>query len=316
MPAAPKQITLTFSEPIDAPSATVRLLTDQQVVVPRVGPLAVDQTGTTATVPLPALSPGVYTVSYQVTSATDGHVTSGIFAFLIDPTGTQAPPITPTSTASLSSGWDVVLARWLALAAVLAFVGTVIFWLFSARPALAATGVEEVAAPWGPVSLGAAAAMVGLAVYLSLAARPMLESGAHVAAHSGWFPLDFAGPFGWTPFAIAMRVALLGAFGSFALAVSHWITHDESRRSDRPAPLSADRRWLAVLLATGIVTMAGLSFAGHPAAEGGVLLALVDLVHQLGAAAWLGTLVGLFLLVRRARPAVGAALRRHSQLAL
>jgi mono/diheme cytochrome c family protein len=71
-----------------------------------------------------------------------------------------------------------------------------------------------------------------------------------------------------------------------------------------------------VLLAAGILTMAGLSFAGHPAAEGGTLLALVDLVHQLGAAAWLGTLVGLFLLVRRARPAVGEALRRHSRVAL
>jgi len=293
----------------------VRLLTDQQVVVPRVGPLSLDKSGTKATIPLPELSPGVYTISYQVTSATDGHVTSGILAFLIDPTGTKAPPITPSTSASLSSGLDVVLARWLALAAVLAFVGTVIFWLFSARPALADGGMAEVPAPWGPISLGAATALVGLAVYLSLAARPILESGAHLA-HGGWFPLDFGGPFGWTPFAIAMRVALLGALLSFALAVSRWITHDESRRRGRSAPLSADRRWLAVLLAAGIVTMAGLSFAGHPAAEGGVLLALVDLVHQIGAAAWLGTLVGLFLLVRRARPAVGAALRRHSRIAV
>jgi copper transport protein len=315
LPVAPGTLTMTFSEPIDAQSATVTLLTSQQVVVPRVGPVSVDAVGTVATVPLPTLSPGTFTVSYQVTSAVDGHVTSGIFAFLVDPSGTQAPPATQSTSTSLSSGLDVVGARWLALAATLALAGIVIFWLFSARPALNATGASEVAAPWGPISLAAVASLLGLVLYLTLAARPIVASGGHLA-HGDSFPLDFAAPFGWTPFAIAMRVAMLGAFASFVLAASHWVAHDEARRGSKPAPLSADRGWLAVVLTAAIVTLAGMSFAGHAAALGGPLLAIVDLVHLVAVATWIGTLVGLFLLVVKSRTAVSEALRRHSRLAL
>ncbi|HET6744466.1 MAG TPA: copper resistance protein CopC, partial [Candidatus Limnocylindria bacterium] len=312
---APDALSLVFSEAIDGPSATVTVLNTRGTVMPGIGPLAVDAAGTTATVPLSTLTQGTYTVSYQVTSAVDGHVTSGIFAFLIDPTGTQPPPATESSSTSLSSGLEVVAARWLALAAALALTGIVIFWLFSARPALAATRTSEVAAPWGAIGTAAVAALLGLVLYLNLAARPIIASGGHLG-HGSSFPLDFAGPFGWTPFAIAMRVAMFGALAAFVLAAAHWVAHDEARRRELPAPLAADRGWLAVMLAAGTLTLAGMSFAGHAAALGGPLLAIIDLVHLLGVAAWIGTLAGLFLLVLRARPAVAEALRRHSRLAL
>ncbi|HET7520608.1 MAG TPA: copper resistance protein CopC, partial [Candidatus Limnocylindria bacterium] len=311
---SPTDLTLTFSEAIDEASATVTLLTPEQVVIPGVGPLTVDRAGTVATVPLPTLTPGVYTVDYQVTSAVDGHVTSGIFAFLVDPSGTQAPPTSESSQTSLSTGLDVVLARWLALAAALALVGIVVFWLFSARPALAHSGVSEVAAPWGPISIAAAATLLGLVLYLTLAAQPIIESGGHLG-HGDSFPLDFAAPFGWTPFAIAMRVAMLGAFAAFALAVSHWIAHDEARRRSTPAPLSADRGWLSVMLAAGLLTLGGMSFAGHAAANG-PLTAAIDLLHLVAAACWIGTLAGLALLVFRRREVVAEALRHHSRIAL
>jgi copper transport protein len=312
---SPAEMTMVFSEAIDAPSATVTLLDTRQHLIPGVGAVTVDAAGTRATVSLPTLTPGTYTVSYQVTSAVDGHVGSGIFAFGIDPTGTAAPPNVTSSSTSLSSGLDVVAARWLALAAALSLAGIVIFWLFSARPALAAAGTGEVAAPWGAISVAAALSLLGLAVYLTLAARPIIASGGHLG-HGTNFPLDFASPFGWTPFAISMRVALLGALASFGLAVSHWIAHNEARRGQRDAPLSADRGWLSVMLATAAVTLGGMSFAGHAAAQGGPLMGAIDLVHLLGVATWVGTLVGLFLLVRRARPAVPEALKRHSRVAI
>ena len=108
---APDALSLVFSEAIDGPSATVTVLDTRQTVIRGVGPLAVDAAGTTANVQLPTLTPGTYTVSYQVTSAVDGHVTSGIFAFLVDPTGTRPGPVTESSSTSLSSGFDVVAAR-------------------------------------------------------------------------------------------------------------------------------------------------------------------------------------------------------------
>jgi copper transport protein len=315
LPESPSELMLVFSEAIDAPSATVTLLSTQQRPIPGVGRVTVDAAGTTATVTLPTLPPGTYTVSYQTTSAVDGHVGSGIFAFGVDPTGLAPPPNVNSSSTSLSSGWDVIAARWLALAAALSLAGVVIFWLFSARPALASSGTAEVAAPWGPISIAAAATLLGLTLYLTLAARPIIASGGHLG-HGDTFPLDFAGPFGWTPFAISMRVAMLGALASFGLAVSHWIAHNEARRRQQAAPLSADRGWLAVMLGAAAVTLGGMSFAGHAAAAGGPLMGAIDLVHLLGVATWVGTLVGLFLLVRRARPAVPEALRRHSRVAI
>lgn len=314
LPESPSEMTMVFSEAIDAPSATIRLLDTQQRLIPGVGPVTVDPAGTTATIPLPTLRPGTYTVSYQVTSAVDGHVGSGIFAFGIDPTGTAPAPNVTSSSTSLSSGLDVIAARWLTLAAALSLAGIVIFWLFSARPALGASGTADVAAPWGPISVAAATTLLGLAVYLTLAARPIV-AGGHLG-HGDSFPLDFAAPFGWTPFAISMRVALLGALASFALAVTHWIAHNEARRGQREAPLRADRGWLSVMLGAAVVTLGGMSFGGHAAAEGGPLMGGIDLVHLLGVATWIGTLVGLFLLVRRARPAVPEALRRHSRVAI
>jgi copper transport protein len=315
LPESPPVMTLLFSEAIDAPSATVMLLDTQQRPIPGVGAVTVDAAGTTATVTLPILTPGTYTVDYQVTSAVDGHVGSGTFAFGIDPTGTAPPPNVSSSSSSLSSGAEVIAARWLALAAALSLAGVVIFWRFSARPALATSGTAEVAAPWGPISVAAATTLLGLAVYLTLAARPIIASGGHLG-HGNSFPLDFAAPFGWTPFAISMRVALLGALAAFALAVSHWIGHNEARRQQRQAPLSADRGWLSVMLGTALVTLGGMSFAGHAAAEGGPLMGAIDLVHLAGVATWVGTLVGFFLLVRRARRAVPQALKRHSRVAI
>ncbi|HEX5579109.1 MAG TPA: copper resistance CopC family protein, partial [Candidatus Limnocylindria bacterium] len=68
LPESPPAMTLLFSEAIDAPSAVVKLLDTQERQIPGVGAVTVDAAGTTATISLPTLTPGTYTVSYQVTS--------------------------------------------------------------------------------------------------------------------------------------------------------------------------------------------------------------------------------------------------------
>jgi copper transport protein len=316
LPVAPERLTLTFTEPIDLGTAQIALLDDRQAAVEGLGAISLDAPGTTASLSVPVLQPGVYTVSYQVTSATDGHVTAGIFAFLVDPTGTQPAPALPTETSSPSSGPDVVAARWLALATTLGLLGVALFWLVSARPALAkATGISQ-AAPWGLLTLLAAGAGGGLVLYLTLSARPIVEAGAHVGHGSG-FPLDFASPFGSTPFANAMRVALAGAGAAFVVAAARFFAADEARRGARPSgPTAHDARWLMAVIALTAVSLVGTSLAGHVASLGGPLFALVDFGHLLAVAIWIGPLPGVLLLAFRARGALGDALRRHSQVAL
>ena len=274
----------------------------------------------------------VYTVSYRVTSAVDGHVSTGTWAFLVDPTGTLPPPTLETRTGSPTGDAITVAARWLALAAGLLLLGLALFWIVSARPSLSEhsaigdgpTGAGSVA-PWGMIALGAAIAFGGLAAYLTLAARPFVDASAGHVGHggAGAFPLDFAAPFGATRFAIAMRVAEVGAGVAFLLATARYFAVDEARKRGVTPARDRDPTFLWLVAASAAASLAGSSLAGHASSRGGLLFAAVDWLHLLAVAAWVGTLPGLLLLARRARtlgaeegPLLGATLRRHSRLAL
>jgi methionine-rich copper-binding protein CopC len=205
---SPSAVTMTFSEPIDPATASVQLLDELQHPVTGVGSVHVDATALVASVDVPTLEPGVYTVSYRVTSATDGHVTAGIWAFLVDPTGSQPPPAIAAESRSPSGDALTFSTRWLSLSAALMLVGLALFWLVTARPALAhQTG--STGAPWGVIAVTALVAFAALGLYLAVAARPFLEaSGVHPGQSGGdGIQLDFAAPFGTTPFAMATRPA-------------------------------------------------------------------------------------------------------------
>ena len=88
-----------------------------------------------------------------------------------------------------------------------------------ARPALAAAG-GATTAPWQIIAGTAAAALAALWAYLAIAARPFVEANAGHPGHDpgGGFSLDFAAPFGATPFADAMRLAEIGLAAAVLLA--------------------------------------------------------------------------------------------------
>ena len=302
----PDAVSMAFSEPIDVANASVRLLDARLTAVDGVGAVTVDDDGTVARVDLPALEPGVYTVSYQVVSTIDGHATAGIFAFVIDPTGAVAPPASaPTSSSPSVDAWAVA-ARWLALIAALVGLGTLVTWWHSGRPTLEALApAADRRPPWRLVAGSAAATVIGLALYLSLSARP-------IGAVDG-FSLDVAAPFGWTPFAIAMRVSLLACLVAALLGL--FGASRRGRLSDR---------FLVVLVGGCLaISLAGMSGAGHASSLGGPLNAAVDWLHLVAAAAWLGGLPAVYPLAARVgtvggsrRGAAGEMLRRHGRLAL
>jgi methionine-rich copper-binding protein CopC len=159
LPESPGELSMTFTEPIDPATASVQLLDESQTAVKGVGEVQAPGNATTAQVALPKLDPGVYTVSYRVTSATDGHVTAGIFAFQIDPTGTQPAPTNTATSTSPSSDPATVAARWVALVAALVLFGTALFWLVSGRPAMRSAGTGDL----GGRAVWAALAGIGLA---------------------------------------------------------------------------------------------------------------------------------------------------------
>ena len=297
---APDAVELTFTEPIDAASGFVELLDPSQREVQSVGPVEVTADALAARVSLPKLEPGVYTVSYQAISTVDGHATSGRYAFLVDPTGAAAPPTAPPAASSPSVDALTVAARWVGLLGFLIGFGSLVAWW-------RAGGVRAVRRPpWALVGAAAAAGAVGLAAYLWLAARPIV---AALGDDASGFSVDVAAPFGWSPFAIAMRISVLAGIAAVALAILR------RRASDRWSAAVA-----AGLMAIGL---AGMSAAGHAASYGGPAFAALDWAHLVAVAAWLGAIPALLLMARDVtdapgsyRAAAGRLLRRHGGLAV
>ncbi|MDQ2674226.1 MAG: c-type cytochrome, partial [Chloroflexota bacterium] len=114
--------------------------------------------------------------------------------------------------------------------------------------------------------------------------------------------LDPAAPFGASPFAVAMRVSLVAGLATAAVALLG------RRWSERGRV-----RVLAVLLGAAL---AGMSVAGHAASYGGAPFAVIDWLHLLAVAVWLGALPGLIVLARRSSADGRTILRRHGRVAL
>lgn len=317
---APREIELVFSEPIDPTLSSISLFDEAALPVAGVGTLVLDATGLNVRVALPALEPGLFTVAYRTTSAVDGHVVEGSYAFLYDPIGTRPAPNLPAEISSPSSGPLPLALRWVSLAGALLALGISIFWLVSARPALAGADAPVAAAraPWGWIALAAGLAFGGISAYLTVSAQSLGLGIGHPGHGGATIPLDFAAPFGATPFAMAMRLALAGSALGGLLAAGRHFEVDEARRRGGTAR-DRERVILIIVLAAMAASLAGSSLAGHAAALGGPLFAVVDWLHLISVAAWLGALPALLILVMRSRTLagipVGGALRRHSAVA-
>ena len=110
--------------------------------------------------------------------------------------------------------------------------------------------------------------------------------------------LDIVAPFGWTPFAIAMRVSLLFALIAAVAGLVGAVAHGRFAG-----------RGLVVLAGGSLaISLAGMSFAGHASALGGPLNAAIDWLHLVAAAAWLGGLPAVYVLAARVRK-VGGSVR-------
>lgn len=292
----PVEVSISFSEPIDPDTAFIDLLDGSQVRVQGLGAVSVGADGRVARAALPDLAPGIYTVTYQVVSTVDGHATTGQFAFRIDPTGAAAPPTVPVTSTSPSVDLLTIAARWIALVGLLVALGGLLAWWNLRR-----SGLEVGPLPGRLIGGAALLAAAGVAIYLALAARPIARALGDDLPPP-W--LDPAAAFGWSPFAIAMRVTIVTAVLAAGLSL---LTHP--------------RAWIVgLLLAVGL---AGTSVAGHAASLGGPAFAALDWLHLLAVAAWLGALPAILVLaVRRRGPggtfasAAAPLLRSHGRLAL
>lgn len=143
---APTQVQMWFDEALDLSFSQVQVMNAQKQRVDTGELQAVTGDPKSVIVPLKPGGDGTYTVVWKFLSATDGHITSGVFAYGVGNTaGSVAAPVDSgvgTSPGELSP--ISVTVRWLDLLAMLALVGGFVFRFYLLDPSL--TGVQASAA--------------------------------------------------------------------------------------------------------------------------------------------------------------------------
>lgn len=290
--SAPPQLRIEFSEPLNAGQSGVtvtdafgRRIIDQ--------PARVDPANNRALLlPVPPLSPGVYSVDWHTVSLVDGHLRRGVYTFTVlraDGTAPAAGPVRPPAQPLQLPGAVSAGFRWLALAGVFLLAGAVLLRLLA--PA-------EFALP----ELRRRALIIGLCLLLLGGAGELFGQ---------WLPFGGAGA---AADVLGSRVGiwwLVRATAAIALLVLSAVS--------RPRLPTSVGRWLPPLLV--VVIAAGFAATSHGAASARPWWgAAFDFAHLLGAAVWIGGVLMLALALRIAnsgerRAAMRPLVRRFSIVA-
>ena len=310
----PSQIRLQFSEAVDVPFGSVRVVDNDGhsvttgKVTRRPGGLEVD----IAVSP----HPGTNFVSWQVVS-NDGHVERGVFPFYVGaPSKGPAHGFPQPATASAAAGWFYGAARFGWFAALFALVGVVVVWRWVWRPVADRTGVA------GPVE---AALRSRVSLALLVAWLVLLASG--VAVLIGQAASDSARSLVWAAHPSSVAEVLRTTAGRWwsaglIIALGCGLPVLAFRRRSRSSPGTF---WLSVLAALLVAESLFTALNGHARTLHHATLGVPSLtVHLLAVGVWVGGLGALILLGevawRGLPPAprsviVGLGLRRFSAFA-
>ncbi|MEX2504417.1 MAG: copper resistance protein CopC [Egicoccus sp.] len=296
----PGSVVLRFSEPVDVPSDGVRVY-DADATRVDAG-VASTASPDEVAVALPAdLGDGGYVVTYRVVSA-DSHPISGTFAFTVGEGEAVDDAVIADLFGGAGQAWTGVVGPLLRAASYLGVLLALGAAAFAARVA-GTIRDRETAWTWGVRGALLAAVTSLLAVPVQTVAvtgRGLLDALTSVG--------DLADVLVFSSFGQGTLLRLV-ALAAFALAWRH---------------LGADRaggRGHLAVLTTGAVAAASFALDGHQrTVDPTWVLAAGDVVHLLGAAAWTGSLVLLFVAVRQRRidddPVAAAGLvARFSRLA-
>jgi copper transport protein len=275
---APPTLTLRFTEPPDVAFSHVVLVSASG----RPTELALASPGAAtlvARVP-PNLPRGGYTVHWRILGV-DGHVTRGVLRF-----GLNAPIAPLQLEPGQGPGVRADVLRWLYFVSLGVTAGMLLFGALVAEPGLPDDHPLAAAFARRRIALAAAA---GAFAALELDLLGYVE-WTHEIVGGGWRSFSEAqlqDLRGGTPTGLAWSFTTFGWLAVLALIGLAQI---------RP------QRRRAYLVTAGMLALAcgaGLSMSGHAAARDGSLSlsALVDFIHLVSAALWLGGVVALAALV-------------------
>lgn len=288
--SSPPSVDIWFSEPLESGFSHIRLIDAGGEDVPGAGPSAVDASDPShMSLPLPDLSPGIYTVIWTTLSSVDGHEWVGSFPItLLNPDGSR--PAVGSAVAVAGETGEVPsplkgAARWLSLLGAILLAGSLLFREVVARPVLVRQPAPLLAA-----HLARSWRLLGIVGIVGVLLGGWLQIGAQVAA-LGAAERIFDLLVSTQPGRLVLLRQLL-----LLPVVALLITGESPLRLALRRSVAGWARVVAEY-AIGLVMLLTFSLASHAAAVPGRGWAVVgDFVHLLAAAVWMGGLINLALL--------------------
>lgn len=291
---APRQVSLTFTEPVSLLADSLRVYDPGNRRLRTGGAGHVPGRSDTVRVRLPdRLATGTYTVAWRVVSA-DSHPVSGALTFSVGERSATTVGVAPDRTEDPATTSLYGIARYLAYLAAALLLGTAVFVAYCRPPTRAHLRRPALAAWW---------VLLASTVVLFLLRAPYEE---------GVSPTQ------------ALRLSALGRTATtrpgalllarLALLVLPVVCAPVLRRRHRHLPRGAVHAAAAALAAALALTWAA---SEHASAGLQVLLAIASTaLHLLAMAAWLGGLAALLTTLRHAPEGSAGTVTRFSRLAL
>ncbi len=306
-PVAPTVIRLYFNETLELKYSTIKVYdaSRQEYSQGAVQPIPEQPFGLMVAVrPLPE---GNYLVSWRASSAVDGHITTGTFAFAV---GNTPPPAAangelPTTIAYAAPSVAEVVTKWVTLAAVAALIGLLVLWLVVWVPTLRALpntpGVDD-PNEQRIVQRLVVGAGLSLLILLLTTVVGILQQTAKVMNQAVTAVLDSAtltdflfntrtGAI-WSTRLLLPLVGLMFFGPLFVAAVrGRPLTHEDD---EEPRSLTGA---LLFGLAIGLAYLLSISLISHAAAAPfwAPLAVALDWLHLVSMAVWVGGPLGLLV---------------------
>ncbi len=280
---APKIVEITFGEPPDPKLSSITVVNSSGISVDAGPTMPVPGKPLELEVPLKAIGNGVYTVTWKTVSETDGHLATGAYAFGVGESAANANAHAAKSVVSPPPSILAVVARWLFFIGIMGIVGIASTCLVALRDRPKFTS-RMLGSAW----------LVGAAGVAGIIEAQREAAGVSLSAL-------FATSLGAT--AIERIVAILAT--GLAIAIAWRVPAGMGRVGVAVAGIgAATSMWVDVA-------------SSHAGAQAPVIAnLLIQWVHIVASAVWIGGLFMLILAVRGEPSELkGAAVRRFSTTA-
>lgn len=275
IPKSPQQVNVFFSEPVDLRFSHLKVLDSNGMQVDKGDVHHLQNDESSLTVSLPLLKDGTYTVSTNVLSQTDGHVTDNAFVFGIGE-AVVVPTNVSTSTTSSTLYLPEAIARFPTLLAQVMIVGAAFGTLWLWRPLSKITLLTD--------SISKIRPKVGksLAGYYVVASIILVSSNFAIMLFQ----------------AIAIHGSIIDVFGtrfgtvlierSVISFIILGLSLFELRQFRKNKSYSMSTMENAGFLIIGMILLVTTSLIGHGASHKQLVPIIIDFVHNLVASIWIG----------------------------